>query len=248
MQYRPRFLKIAKLGFLGFFAFAACSSSDTPKRTREDIAADSTLAADLALANRDTMVVDTIGQYRTPTGDRADSELAGSLEGKSRPVPGQTPPVVAPVAPPPAAAPLPPPPPPPPAPSPAAAPKPVAPPTPPRRATGDPCNSPAQADQQACVRIRLAAADTRMNRIYRALITEMRRKEGVQRLQKDPPSVVSLRSGQRQWLVNRDTECRRRGQGKEGRLWARPRVECLAEFSAQRANELADTFSRITAR
>jgi uncharacterized protein YecT (DUF1311 family) len=86
-----------------------------------------------------------------------------------------------------------------------------------------------------------------MNRIYRALITEMRRKEGVQPGQKDPPSVVSLRSAQRQWLVTRDTECRRRGQGKEGRLWARPRVECLGEFSAQRANELADTFSRITA-
>ena len=86
-----------------------------------------------------------------------------------------------------------------------------------------------------------------MNRIYRALITEMRRKAGAQPGARDPESVASLRAAQRQWLVNRDTECRRRGQGKEGRLWARPRVACLGEFATQRANELADTFSRITA-
>jgi uncharacterized protein YecT (DUF1311 family) len=86
-----------------------------------------------------------------------------------------------------------------------------------------------------------------MNRIYRALITEMRRKAGVPPGAKDPSSVASLRAAQRSWLVMRDNECRRRGQGKEGRLWARPRVACLGEFAAQRANELADTFSRITA-
>ena len=243
MQRRPRFLNIVEFGFLGLFALAACSS-DATERTRDDIAADSALAADLALANRDTMVVDTIGQYRPPTGAPADSELAGSLEGKTRPVPGQTPPAVTPVAPP-AAAPVPAPlPPPPPA---AIATKPVAPNPAPRRTTGDPCASPVQADQQACVRIRLASADTRMNRIYRALITEMRRKAGVQPGAKDPPAVASLRSAQRSWLLMRDTECRRRGQGNEGRLWARARVACLGEFSGQRANELADTFSRITA-
>ncbi len=57
---------------------AACNR-ETPVRTRDDIAADSALAADLALANRDTLVIDSIGQYR-PTGQvvPSDTDLAGS--------------------------------------------------------------------------------------------------------------------------------------------------------------------------
>jgi uncharacterized protein YecT (DUF1311 family) len=86
-----------------------------------------------------------------------------------------------------------------------------------------------------------------LNRIYRALITETRRQEHVAPGGSDPASVERLRLGQRAWLVYRDTECRRRGRGKEGALWARPRVKCLGEFSARRANELADNFSRLTA-
>ena len=37
-------------------------------RTRDDIEADSALAADLALANRDTLLIDSIGQYRPAEG------------------------------------------------------------------------------------------------------------------------------------------------------------------------------------
>ena len=91
----------------------------------------------------------------------------------------------------------------------------------------------------------LAAADMRMNRNYRALITEMRRQEGIKPGQKDPASVDRLRVAQRAWVVYRDTECRRRGKGTEGALWARPRVKCLAALSTVRANELADNFTRV---
>jgi uncharacterized protein YecT (DUF1311 family) len=87
-----------------------------------------------------------------------------------------------------------------------------------------------------------------MNRIYRALITEMRLKEKVRAGAKDPASVQRLRVAQRAWLVYRDTECRRRGRRTEGRLWARPRVRCLGQFANRRANELSDDFSRLTAR
>lgn len=87
-----------------------------------------------------------------------------------------------------------------------------------------------------------------MNRIYRALITEMRLQEGVKPGAKDPASVQRLRVSQRAWLVERDTECRKRGRGKEGPRWARPRVKCLGEFANRRANELSDDFSRLTAR
>jgi uncharacterized protein YecT (DUF1311 family) len=109
------------------------------------------------------------------------------------------------------------------------------------------CSSPTQDNQNTCVRTLLADADMRLNRTYRALITEMRRQEGARGGAKDPPSVERLRVAQRAWVVNRDNECRRRGRGKEGALWARPRVRCLADFSRKRANELADNFSRLTA-
>jgi uncharacterized protein YecT (DUF1311 family) len=97
------------------------------------------------------------------------------------------------------------------------------------------------------MRISIAASDARLNRIYRALITEMRRQEGVPGGAKDPPSVQRLRVAQRAWVVYRDTECRKRGRGKEGALWARPRARCLGEFAGRRANELADNFSKLTA-
>ena len=218
---------------------------ETPVRTRDEIAADSALAADLALANRDTLLIDSIGQPRQPASVPGDTDLAGSLEGKARPAP----------------APLPVPPPSPPTvtPTPTVTHTPTVTPTPRstkpsaprvalRRGTGDPCNSPAKAAQETCVRSGLAATDMRLNRIYRALITEMRRQENVRPGQKDPPSVERLRVAQRAWLVDRDTECRRRARGTEGALWARPRVQCLGEFAVRRANELADNFSRLTAR
>jgi len=229
---------MVRYGFvLALIVLGACNR-DAPVRTRGDIAADSALAADLALANRDTLAIDSIGLPAPATKIPADTDLAGSLEGKARPAapaptpapapptPGVVPPTPRVVTAPPAASP--------------SSRRPT-----PRRRVGDGCSSPARADQEACVHTLLAAADMRMNRNYRALITEMRRQEGIKPGQKDPASVDRLRVAQRAWVVNRDTECRRRGRGTEGALWARPRVKCLAEFSTVRANELADNFTRV---
>jgi uncharacterized protein YecT (DUF1311 family) len=229
-------------------ASAACERSE-PVRTRDDIAADSALAADLALANRDTLLIDSIGQFPQGGGALADTALvAADTTLPQASAPTTDAPVPAPAPAPRATRPSPPPAPPPsitPArPSQRAATKSSA----PRRGTGDPCSSSTLANQQRCVRARLAEADRRLNGVYRALITEMRRQEGVRPGQKDPPSVERLRAAQRSWVVHRDTECRRRGRGTEGALWARPRVACLGEFSVRRANELADNFSRLTAR
>lgn len=238
------------------FILTGCGKEKEPVRTRDDIAADSALAADLALANRDTLLIDSIGQY-SPRGAGADTSL-GAVDTVSPP--GALPPDVAaspttvrpstvPANPPAPARPAPPPAPPPAAP--AARPTPsrsVAKSPPARRTSGDPCNTPGLANQQQCVHSRLAEADRRLNGVYRALITEMRRQEGARPGQRDPPSVERLRAAQRSWLVHRDTECRRRGRGSEGPLWAGPRVACLGELSVRRANELADNFSRLTAR
>jgi len=245
---RIRWLSIASILLMG------CGKEEEPVRTRDDIAADSALAADLALANRDTLLIDSIGQYN-PAGAGADTSLnaidtvgAGTLPPDVAAAPTTVRPSTPPVSPP-ASRPAPPPPAPPPAP--AARPSPpraVAKSSPARRTSGDPCNVAGLANQQQCVHTRLAETDRRLNGVYRALITEMRRQEGGRPGQKDPPSVERLRAAQRSWLVYRDTECRRRGRGSEGPLWARPRVACLGEFSVRRANELADNFSRLTAR
>jgi len=231
-------------------ALGACDAG-TPSRSKDEIADDSALAADLALANRDTLLVDSIGAL-PPAVQRADSFATPLDTTQLRPNDTEpsalvNPPTlkVAPApAPPPAPAVAPTPSPPPaPAPSPAPATKATA----PRLSGLKACNSPTQENQNECIRASIASSDARLNRIYRALITEMRRQEGVKGGAKDPPSVQRLRIAQRAWLVYRDTECRRRGRGKEGALWARPRARCLAQFSVQRANELADNFSRLTA-
>ncbi|MDP9179168.1 MAG: DUF1311 domain-containing protein, partial [Gemmatimonadota bacterium] len=196
--------------------FSAACEKEEPVRTRDDIAADSALAADLALANRDTLLIDSIGQYNPPGGMGSDTSLSAidtvvppgalprEIAGEAttvRPAPVPAPAPAASRPAPPAARPD----------APAARPsppRPVAKSSPARRTTGDPCSSPGVANQQRCVRSRLAEADRRLNGVYRALITEMRRQEGARPGQKDPASVERLRAAQRSWLVHRDTECR----------------------------------------
>lgn len=222
---------------LAFSLLLAACDGGSRSRTPDEFAADSALAADLALANRDTLLVDSIGAYR-PRMD-VDSQVTDAEPADSTPMVSAAPPSVNPApapAPPPAAAPAP-------APAPAkAAAAPV------RLSGTRACTSATLENQNECLRALLPAADARMNRIYRALITEMRLQEGVKPGAKDPASVQRLRVSQRAWLVERDTECRKRGRGKEGSRWARPRVQCLGEFANRRANELSDDFSRLTAR
>ncbi|HVF41046.1 MAG TPA: lysozyme inhibitor LprI family protein [Gemmatimonadaceae bacterium] len=251
-------------GLILAMSVAGCDGG-SPSKSADDIAADSALAADLAIANRDTLLVDSIGEYRpadaaergmesdtaTPepdpmtgvTGGQSTSSPIGAARAAPAPPSPELPasraeaPSVSEPEPPTS----------PPAsssnPTPATT---ASRPSGPKKTGAAACNSPALEDQSECVRASLASADMRLNRIYRALITEMRRQEGV-RGDKDPASVQRLRVAQRAWLVYRDTECRRRGRGREGRLWARPRVRCLGQFSVRRANELADNFSRLTA-
>lgn len=210
--------------------FSVACDSGSKSKTPADLAADSALRADLALANRDTMLVDSIGRRPPVAGAVADTALADTGEVKtSAAAPVTTAPVVPTPSPvvrnPPSVARK----------SPSVVRKPVV-----RRTTGNACDSPVLADQKACLSSSLAAADKRLDGIYRALIVETRRR--------DPSSVAKLRNAQRAFLVSRDVECRKRGAGKEGALWAYPRVHCLAQFSDQRANALADEFSRLTAR
>jgi uncharacterized protein YecT (DUF1311 family) len=247
-----RFDRGAILTALAIFVIGCDAGS--PSKTADEFAADSALAADLALANRDTLLVDSIGAYREADAAERDSngtalvsprdttvgrdgvpkptKAAAIIAATTAPVVAPTPVITAPASPPPAAP----------------ATKTATPPAPAPRLTGTrACSSATAENQSECIRVSIASVDARLNRIYRALITEMRRQESVAPGANDPPSVQKLRISQRTWLVYRDSECRKRGRGKEGALWARPRARCLGEFSARRANELADNFSRLTA-
>ena len=233
-----KFLRCRAIGLAFIVAIAAACDTGSKSKTPADIAADSALRADLALANRDTLLVDSIGRSVPVEGALADTTIADTPKVKTESaVPAPT----APVAPNPVPVvrnPVPV----------TRAREPVVRKLPPvvrppvaRRTSGNPCESPVRADQRACLSSQLAAADKRLNGIYRALTTEMRRKGG-----SSEAAVAKLRTSQRAWLANRDAECRKRGAGKEGALWAYPRVHCLAQFSDQRANELANDFSQLT--
>ena len=240
--------KLGAAAVAAFAIFAAGCDSGEPSRTPDELAADSALAADLAVANRDTLLVDSIGAYREPdaaerdTGKIAEAEADTAHKGEAATKTAVAPPATQPspvpgAAPPPSAT----------TPAPSAATPAAAKPAAPRLSGARACASPTSENQAECLRASIASSDAKLNRIYRALITEMRLQEKVANGASDPASVQRLRIAQRQWVVYRDNECRKKVPSKERGLWAKARASCLADFAGRRANELADDFSKLTA-
>lgn len=95
-------------------------------------------------------------------------------------------------------------------------------------AAGDPCDSPAAADQRSCLNRSIVRNDAELNRTYQDLLAQSRKSGGEELEQR-------FRQGQRDWVNERDVACRGAG---EGALWARARGRCLAEQSDRRAAEL----------
>jgi uncharacterized protein YecT (DUF1311 family) len=94
--------------------------------------------------------------------------------------------------------------------------------------SGDPCDSPAAVDQRSCLNRAIAQNDAELNRTYQDLLAQSRKSGG-------PELEQRFRQSQRDWVNQRDAECR--GSG-EGALWARARARCLGEQSDRRAAEL----------
>jgi uncharacterized protein YecT (DUF1311 family) len=94
--------------------------------------------------------------------------------------------------------------------------------------SGNPCDSPAPVDQRSCLNRSIVENDADLNRTYQDLIAQSRKSGG-------PELEQRFRQGQRDWVVQRDAECRGAG---EGALWARARARCLAEHSDRRTAEL----------
>jgi len=104
--------------------------------------------------------------------------------------------------------------------------------------SSDQCSSSNPDDQQACFSAAKARNDTELNRVYGDVIASMRRRANVGDSDPDPDTVRELRAAQRRWVDERDSECRRRGEGREGAQWAQSRAQCFAEFAAERSRVL----------
>jgi len=104
-----------------------------------------------------------------------------------------------------------------------------------RLSSGDPCDSPAPADQRSCLNRSIVQNDADLNRTYQDLLAQSRKSGG-------PELEERLKQSQRDWINTRDSECQSSGQGA---LWARVRAHCLADYSAKRTTELQRTLNSL---
>ena len=101
--------------------------------------------------------------------------------------------------------------------------------------SGNPCDSPAPVDQRSCLNRSIVLNDAELNRTYQDLIAQSKKSGG-------PELEQRFRDAQRDWVNQRDVDCR--GVG-EGALWARARARCLADHSEKRTTELRRNLSSL---
>ncbi len=101
--------------------------------------------------------------------------------------------------------------------------------------SGDPCDSPTPVDQRSCLNRSIVANDADLNRTYQELIGQSRKSGGADLEER-------FRQSQRDWINQRDADCSSQGNGK---LWARARARCLADYSAKRTSELQRNLSSL---
>jgi uncharacterized protein YecT (DUF1311 family) len=104
-----------------------------------------------------------------------------------------------------------------------------------RSSSGDPCDSPDPVDQRSCLNRSIVANDADLNRTYQELIAQSRKSGGADLEDR-------FRQSQREWINQRDSDCTSQGNG---RLWARARARCLADYSAKRTAELQRSLSSL---
>jgi uncharacterized protein YecT (DUF1311 family) len=104
-----------------------------------------------------------------------------------------------------------------------------------RSSSGDPCDSPEPVDQRSCLNRSIVANDADLNQTYQELIAQSRKSGGADLEDR-------FRQSQRDWVNQRDADCTSQGSGK---LWARARARCLADYSAKRTAELQRNLSSL---
>lgn len=106
------------------------------------------------------------------------------------------------------------------------------------RSTGDPCESPATIDQRYCLNRSIVANDADLNRAYQDLLAQAKKSGGSELEDR-------FRQSQRDWVNKRDNDCIAEAPSQGGRLWARQRARCLANYSQSRTEELKRNLSSL---
>ncbi len=107
-----------------------------------------------------------------------------------------------------------------------------------QRAPRDPCDSPTAVNQRSCLNRSIAANDADLNRTYQELIAQAG-KSGGSELQD------RFQQSQRDWINQRDSDCTGQNPSENGKLWARARARCLADYSARRTAELQRNLNNL---
>jgi uncharacterized protein YecT (DUF1311 family) len=106
------------------------------------------------------------------------------------------------------------------------------------RSSRDPCDSPNLTDQRYCLNRSIVANDADLNQTYQDLISQARKSGG-------SDLEDRFQQSQREWINQRDADCTAQTQSQEGKLWARARAKCLADYSARRTAELQKNLSSL---
>lgn len=107
-----------------------------------------------------------------------------------------------------------------------------------QRSSRDPCNSPVPVDQRSCLNRSIAANDVDLNRTYQELLAQARKSGGAELEDR-------FQQSQREWINQRDVDCTAQTQSENGKLWAKARARCLADYSAKRTAELQRSLNNL---
>ncbi len=107
-----------------------------------------------------------------------------------------------------------------------------------QRSPRDPCDSPSAVNQRSCLNRSIAANDADLNSTYQELIAQAG-KSGGSELQD------RFQQSQRDWINQRDSDCTGQNPSENGKLWARARARCLADYSAKRTAELQRNLNNL---
>jgi uncharacterized protein YecT (DUF1311 family) len=107
-----------------------------------------------------------------------------------------------------------------------------------QRASRDPCNSPAPVDQRSCLNRAIATNDADLNGTYQELLAQARKSGGSE-------LEGRFQQSQRDWINQRDADCTAQTQTENGKLWAKARARCLADYSTKRTAELQRNLNNL---
>jgi uncharacterized protein YecT (DUF1311 family) len=106
------------------------------------------------------------------------------------------------------------------------------------RAPRDPCNSLTPVDQRSCLNRSIASNDVDLNRTYLELLAQARKSGGSELEDR-------FQQSQREWINQRDSDCNAQTPSENGKLWAKARARCLADYSEKRAAELQRNLNNL---